>query len=268
MRLLTPIVPNAAAPLGRANPVAKLVAALVLLIALFVSLDGVTAGIVLLALVALLPASGLSVRTLVARAWLVGLAALSIGIFNVLFAADQVGPTVVALGPVRIGAETLSNGAGLALRLLAIALAGLLATATSEPIDMADALVQQVRVSPRFAVGVLAALRLLPLLAQEWQVLGMARRARGVEAGRSPFAALGLFAGRLLSLLVGAIRRGSRMALAMEARGFGALPCRSVARPQRMRPSDWSWIVGAIVLGAGAVAASVALGTWRPLIGT
>jgi energy-coupling factor transport system permease protein len=267
MRLLTPVLPNPAAPLGRANPVAKLGAALVLLVVLFVSLDGVTAGVVLLGLIALLPASGLSVRTLVGRAWLVGVAALSIGLFNVLFAADQLGPIVVELGPLRIGAETLANGTGLAVRLLAIALAGLLATATSEPIDIADALVQQLRVSPRFAVGVLAALRLLPLLAQEWQILGMARRARGVAPGRSPLAAVQLFAGRLLSLLVGAVRRGSRMALAMEARGFGALPCRGVARPQRMRGSDWGWMLGAAILAGSAVAISLALGTWRSLLG-
>ena len=267
MRLLTPIVLDPAAPLARANPVAKLAAALVLLVTLFASLDGVTAGIVLLGLVALLPASGLSVRTLLGRAWLLGVTAISIGAFNVLFAAVQLGPTVVDVGPLRIGAETLANGAGLALRLLAIALAGLMATATSDPIEVADALVQQLRVSPRFAIGVLATLRLLPLLAQEWQTLGMARRARGVEAGRSPLAAVRLFAGKLLSLLVGVIRRGSRLALAMEARGFGALPCRSVARPQRMRGSDWAWIVGALALASAAVAVSLALGTWRPLLG-
>jgi energy-coupling factor transport system permease protein len=267
MRLLTPIVPDPTSPLGRANPVAKLGAAIALMAALFVSLDGLTASVILLGLVAALPASGLSVRALLGRAWPVGIAALSIGIFNVVFAAEQLGPTLVELGPVRIGAETLANGAGLAVRLLAIALAGLLATATSEPIAVADALVQQLRVPPRVAIGVLAALRLLPLLAQEWQILGLARRARGVDAGRSPLAAVRLFGGQLLALLVGAVRRGSRMALAMEARGFGSRTCRSVARPQRMLPADWAWMAGAVALGAGAVALGLAAGTWRPLLG-
>lgn len=267
MRLLVPIIPNPAAPLARANPVAKLAAALVIMAALFASLDAVTAGVVLVGLVALLPVSGLPLRPLLARLWPVGIVAISIGVFNVLFAAEQVGPTVLVLGPLEIGALTLANGAGLALRLLAIVLAGVLATATSEPIEIADSLIQQLRVSPRFAIGVLAALRLLPLLAQEWQTLGLARRARGVEAGRSPLAAVRLFAGKLLSLLVGVIRRGARLALAMEARGFGALPCRSVARPQRVRASDWAWIGGALLLASAAIGISLALGTWRPLIG-
>lgn len=267
MRLVTPLVPAPHAPLARANPVAKLAAALVILVALFASLDGVTAGIVLATLLLLVPLSGLSGRDVLARSWLVGLAAVSIALLNVVFAAEQMGPTVLEVGPVRIGSETLATGAGLGLRLLAIVLAGLLATATSQPTEIADALVQQLRISPRFAIGVLAALRLLPLLAQEWQILAMARRARGVEPGRSPVARLRLFAGVLLALLVGAIRRGTRMALAMEARGFGALPCRTVSRVMCMRRGDWAWIAGAVALAAGAIATSVALGTWRPLLG-
>jgi energy-coupling factor transport system permease protein len=267
MRLLTPIVPNAASPLGRANPVAKLLAALVLLVALFASLDAVTAGIVLAVLVALLPASGLPARVLVGRAWPIGALAIAVGLFNVLFAAEQLGPIVIMAGPVRIGTETLMNGGGLVLRLIAVALAGLLATATSDPTEVADALIQQAHVSPRFAVGALAALRLLPLLARESQVIGMARRARGVDAGRSPVAAVQLAGGAILGLLVSAIRRGARMARAMEARGFGARPCRTVARPQRMRLADWGWVLGALVVAAAAIGASVALGTWRPLLG-
>lgn len=267
MHLLVPLVPDPTAPLGRANPIAKLAAALILMVALFASLDGVTAAVVLAGLIALLPMSGLSPRVLLGRARLIGILAVSIGLFNILFAADQVGPIMAELGPLRIGADTVVAGGGLALRLLAIALAGLLATATSDPVEVADALVQQMHVSPRFAIGALAALRQLPLLAREWEIIGMARRARGVDGGRSPVAAIRLLASRVFGLLVSAIRRGSRLALAMEARGFGAAPCRTVARPRRMRPSDWVWIVGAAGLGGGAIAISVALGTWRPLIG-
>jgi energy-coupling factor transport system permease protein len=267
MRLLTPLVPHAGAPLARANPLAKLLAALVLLVVLFASLDALTAAIILAALVALLPVSGLSAGALLGRAWIVGLLAVAIAAFNVLFAAEQLGPTLIAAGPVRIGAETLANGVGLALRLLAIALAGILATATSDPTDTADALIQQAHVSPRFAIGVLAALRLLPMLARDGQVIAMARRARGIDAGGSPLAALRLLGSRLMGLLVAAIRRASRMALAMEARGFGATPCRTVARPQRMRVADWAWVLAAAALGAGAVSISLIAGTWRPLLG-
>jgi hypothetical protein len=45
------------------------------------------------------------------------------------------------------------------------------------------------------------------------------------------------------------------------------MPCRSAARVHRVRAGDWAWIGGAVLLAALAIGVSVALGTWRPLIG-
>jgi energy-coupling factor transport system permease protein len=70
-----------------------------------------------------------------------------------------------------------------------------------------------------------------------------------------------------VSLLVRAVRRASRLALAMEARGLGAMPCRTNARESHVRLGDVGWIVGAGLLAATAVGVSVLLGTWRPLLG-
>jgi energy-coupling factor transport system permease protein len=267
MRLATPLVPDPRAPLARANPVAKLIAAVALMGALLLSLDAITAAVILAALVAALPASGLAIGSLARRARLLIIAAVTVALVNLLFAAEQQGPVVLEVGPLRIGLETLLAAGGLALRLLAIGLSGLLATATSQPTELADALIQQLRVSPRFAIGALAAVRLVPMLAFEWQTIGLARRARGVDAGRSPVAAVRLFAGRVLALLVSAIRRATRMAVAMEARGLGARRCRTSARRMAIRPGDWAWIAGAVVVAAAAVWTSMALGTWRPLLG-
>ena len=267
MQLLTPLTPDPAAPLVRANPVAKLAAALLLLVALFASLDLLTAAIIGGAMLLLLPRSGMRPGDLVARWWLIGLSAISVAFANTLLAAQQIGPPLVVIGPVEIGAGTALSGFSLAVRLLAIALVGLLATTTSDPTDLADALVTQLHAPARFAIGALAALRLVPLLAVEWQTISLARRARGVDAGRSPIAAIHLFAGQLLSLLVAAVRRATRMALAMEARGLGARSCRTSARESRMRTSDWAWIAGAGLLAAGAIGISVAAGTWRFLLG-
>jgi energy-coupling factor transport system permease protein len=69
-----------------------------------------------------------------------------------------------------------------------------------------------------------------------------------------------------MALLVGAVRRGSRMALAMEARGFGASECRTAARLERVTLRDLAWIAAAICLAVVAIGVSLALGTWRPLL--
>jgi energy-coupling factor transport system permease protein len=262
MKLFTPLRPEPTAVLPAANPTAKLAAAALLMAVLFVSVDALTALIILIGLAASLPFSGLRPVNLAARIWPIPVAALSVGILNVVFAAPQ-GAEVLHIGPLTVSSENVASGIGLGLRLMAIASCGVLATVTTDPTALADSLVQQLRLSPRFAVGALAAARLLPIMATEWQVLSLARRARGVTAGRSPIAAIGLFFGKLLAMLVGAVRRGTRLAVAMESRGFGSLPCRSVARPQRVERRDWMLIGAAAALGLGAVGVSLVLGSWR-----
>ena len=83
----------------------------------------------------------------------------------------------------------------------------------------------------RFAFGALAALRLVPLLVAEFESVRLARRARGVEAAATPVARARLLAGIVFALLVGAVRRGSRLATAMDARGFDS----GIPRTQRPR---------------------------------
>jgi energy-coupling factor transport system permease protein len=247
MRRFTPLRPDPRAPLARANPVAKVGAAAILMAFLFAASGPIAPAVVLAGILVSLPFSGLRVGNLLIRTWPLLLAALMVGVLNVV------------LAPVSRGGPDFSTGLALGLRLLGIALSGVIAIATTDPTDLADSLEQQARLSPRLAVGVLAALRMLPILAIEWQLLGMARRARGVSAGLSPVTAARLAFGKLLALLVGAVRRATRLALAMEARGFGTAPCRTIARPQRMRAADWGLLVAAVALGATALGIGWAL---------
>lgn len=266
MRLFTPLRPDPAAQLARANPVAKLGAAAILMLVLFVSVDAVTPLLVVSGLLAALPLTGISPADLLRRTWPILLAALSVGILNTLLAAEQAGE-LLRIGPLVIGSQTALTGLGLGLRLMGIALAGVLALVTTDPTDLADALVQQLRFPARFSIGALAAARLMPILADEWQTLSLARRARGVDAGRSPLAVLRIGFGQLLRLLVGAVRRGTRLALAMEGRGFGSAECRTFARVQRMAGRDWWLLAAAAGLAGVALAVSLASGSWRFLFG-
>jgi energy-coupling factor transport system permease protein len=267
VRLFTPLRPDPAAPLARANPVAKLAAAALLMGVLFVSVDAITPAVVLVGLLGIVPFTGLGARDLLARTWPILLAALAVGVLNALLASEQHGAVALQIGPIALGSQNLLAGLGLGLRLLAIALSGVLAVASTDPTDLADAIVQQLHVSPRFAVGALAGARLLPMLASEWQTLALARRARGVSGPRSPTATVQLAFGQLLALLVGGVRRATRLATAMEARGFDARPCRTVARPQRMHEQDWMLLTAAAALAAVAVGTSVVLGSWRFFFG-
>jgi len=247
VRRFTPLRPDPRALLARANPVAKLSAAAILMAVLFLASGPITPALILAGIVASVPLTGLGLGTLLLRTWPLLVAAFMVGVLNVV------------LAPAVAGGPNLETGLGLGLRLLGIALSGVLALASTDPTDLADSLQQQARLSPRLAVGVLAAVRMLPILATEWQLLGMARRARGISAGWSPLLAARLAFGKLLALLVGAVRRATRLALAMDARGFGGASGRTIARPQRMRLADWGLVLAAIALAAAALGIGSAL---------
>ena len=56
-------------------------------------------------------------------------------------------------------------------------------------------------------------------------------------------------------LLVFAVRRGTKLAMAMEARGFGADVPRTWARPSRLHSRDAVAVLGGVVIMALALAA-------------
>jgi energy-coupling factor transport system permease protein len=260
-------VADTGAPLARRNPVAKLAAALLFTLPLIATLDPLTPAIALAVELLVLPFFGVRYAVLARRAWPLALASGGILVTMVLFAADRTGELLVALGPVEVTTGVLSGALALVLRVFAIALPGVVVFATTDPTDLADALVQNARAPARFAIGALAAFRLLPLLGQEWQMLGLARRARGVDAGRNPVAVLRLFGSTAFALLVGALRRGARLAVAMDARGFDSGLPRTYARRQEFTRADAALMIGAAVLSGATLTVTVLAGTFRPLLG-
>jgi len=238
--------------LARINPVTQLAAILVVTVVLLSSLDLVTPSIVVAAELCLLPAAGLtSPRAVWSRTWPLLTSAASVGVVNVLLSDD---------------APPLA-GAALALRVVGLALPGVLLVASTDPVLLADALTVHWRVPPRFAYGALAALRLVPLLVVEFESVRLARRTRGVEGGSNPVAQARLFAGTGFALLVGAVRRGSRLATAMDARGFDSGVPRTNARGSSLHARDAVFLAGTVLVCGVAVTASISTGAWQPLFG-
>ena len=236
--------------LARINPVAQLSALIVVTVVLLTSLDVVTPAVVVAAELALLPAAGLlRPGALWRRTWPLLAGAVSVGVVNVALSTH---PSVI-------------SGIGLGLRVVGLALPGVLLVASTDPVRLADALTLHWRVPTRFAYGALAALRLAPLLVAEFETIRLARRTRGVEAGRNPLAHVRLLGGIGFALLVGAVRRGSRLATAMDARGFDSGIPRSNARGSALHPRDTWFVAGAVVVCAVAVALSVVTGAWSPI---
>jgi len=260
-------VADPSAPLARRNPVAKLAAALVFTLPLVATLDPLTPAIALMVELALLPLFGVRYAVLARRALPLVIASLGVLVTMVLFAADRDGALLLGLGPFDVTTGVLLSALALILRIFAVAVPGVIVFATTDPTDLADALVQNAKAPARFAIGALAAFRLLPLLGAEWQMITLARRARGVDAGRNPIAKLRLFVSTAFALLVGALRRGGRLAVAMDARGFDSGVPRTHARRQIFTSADVALVAGSGLLSAVTLAITIGLGLFRPILG-
>jgi len=237
-------------PLGRLSPLTKLAIA----IAWLIGLATTTAIAPPLAIAAVAMAAGMLLgrlrpTTIVRGAALLWGAALTVGLFNAVFAAANVDPAsaeLVRLGPLRLTQPGVLGGLGLTARIIAIAAIGVVFSQTTDSTRLVDALVQQARIPERFGYGALAAYQAIPRLSLDLTTLRQARRIRGLRGSWHP---------RLLvSLLVLAIRHADRLALAMDARGFGSGP------RSRYRAVGWTWWDGiAAVAASGVLLGALAL---------
>ena len=234
-----------------------------LTVVLLVSVDWVSATVALVLECILLPLAGLSLRMLLTRGWPILLASL-VGGYGTALLAPKTGELLLALGPVTFSTGSLEAGVAIALRGLAIALPGIIVLASTDPTDLADALAQKLRLPHRFVLGALAAMRLVGLLVAEWQTLGMARRARGVGGASGLFSRLKAQLGQAMALLVQAVRRASRLAVTMEAKGFGTGE-RTWARESTFSHIDIAVVATGLVIAGVSVSAAVVLGTWNPV---
>lgn len=243
--------------IARVNPVAKLAAALIVAFSLVLSVDAVSAGVALALEVLLLPFAGLTFTAFWRRTAVVWITAPLAGLTIALYGRAS-GEVHLHWLLVNVTDGSLQLALITILRVLAIALPAVALFATVDPTELADGLAQLVHLPARFVLGALAALRLVGLLREDWRSLELARRARGVaDRGR-----VRRFFGLAFALFVLAIRRGSALATAMEARGFGGSAPRTWARESRFGAREWALVAVGATLSAVAVAASVATGSW------
>jgi energy-coupling factor transport system permease protein len=249
-------------PIAGLNPIAKLGAAMLIALPLVLTIDPVSALVALVLELPLLLAAGLSAREFWLRTSPVWIAAPLAGITIALYGATG-GDVFFEWFVVRVSEGSLTLAVATTLRILAIGLPAVVLFVTVDPTDLADGLAQLLRLPARFVLGALAALRLLALLGDDWRALALARRARGVaDSGRMRRAA-----GMAFALFVLSIRRGSALATAMEARGFGASGTRTWARESHFGGRDWVLVLVGAAISAIAVTVSVVTGWWNFILG-
>jgi energy-coupling factor transport system permease protein len=248
-------------PLSALNPVAKLGAAFIIAVVLLVSIDWVSAAVALAAELVLLSFARIPVRTVVLRTAPVWFAAPLAGLTTLLYGRPS-GEVYLQWAFVEVTDGSIALAVATTLRILAIGLPAVVLFITIDPTDLADGLAQVLKLPARFVLGGLAGLRLVGLFIDDWRALTLARRARGVaESG-----AVRRMLGQAFALFVLSIRRGTKLATAMEARGFGAPVTRTWARPSVFRGRDWAALGVAVVVGLAAAGTAMTVGTWHVVV--
>lgn len=249
-------------PFTRINPVAKLGAALLLAGCLILTVDWVSAGTALVLELTVFLFLGIRAR----QFWLRTL--------PVWFAAPLTGLTILLYGKpsgtvywewlaIRISDGSIDLALATLLRVLAIGLPAVVLFITVDATDLADGLSQVWHLPARFVLGALAAFRLVGLFIEDWKFLELARRARGLgDTGR-----IRRIPRQVFALLVLAIRRGSKLAVAMEARGFGGTGTRTWALESLFGWREWCVLIAGLMVGMIAIAAAVATGHWNFIVG-
>lgn len=243
------------------NPLAKVAATAPAMIALIFVRDLATpAAFVLLAYALLLVGARLTWRTALLLAVGLPLAVSVIGFsFSLWTDASRVDQSVIALrvGGWTLYAEAVRIGFATALRLAAIVALSLVFGLTTTGTDLVRSMVQQLRIPYRVGYTALAAFRFVPRFRHELDIIRQAHRVRGAHGGRGPFAAIARGFGYVVPLLAGAIRHAERVALAMDARGFGAHATRTERHlvPWRVRDTVfvlafWAVSLALFVLGS------------------
>ncbi|MBI3127345.1 MAG: hypothetical protein HYZ11_07050 [Candidatus Tectomicrobia bacterium] len=161
-------------------------------------------------------------------------------------------------GGLAIYREGIVHGAVQSLRLAATLSAGLAAAWTMEPSGLLAGF-SSLRLPHALAFCATAAIRFLPVTAEEARIALRAQRMRGLRLGGG----LGANAFRaLLSIarpvLAASIRRAETAALAAASRGYDPSRRRTSLHPLRMKAWERA-ILSAALLGAAAVAAAKAL---------
>lgn len=130
-------------------------------------------------------------------------------------------------GLIQISTESLARGLMLGLRSFTLGMLSLIFATTTAPVPFFYSLMQQGRLPIRFAYGCLAAFRMLPIMAEEFHTLQQAMKIRGLARARGVKAARARYTRYCLTMLVQAIRRAQRTAVAMEAKRFSMTATRT-----------------------------------------
>ena len=240
--------------LHKMNPVAKLAAAFVLVIACFV-----TSNLALLAAIIVLDAL-LAVQCRMVPQTL-GLAK-AVAVFSILLAVIALlftpqGDVLAPLPWGYIGTESVLAAVLIVVRLVACAVPLFLVFYVTKMTDMANALVKVLHVPYKYAFTFMSTVHFIPVFMNDMAGIMEAQTARGVEFDGGVVKRVRLMIPLCVPLLVSSVRKTNSAAIAAEVRGFNLRTRESGFKEYPFAGVDFAALAVSVVALAAAIVLAV-----------
>jgi energy-coupling factor transport system permease protein len=156
------------------------------------------------------------------------------------------GAVLVPLPLVPITYDGVEWALRFAFRVMLVSYTSLMFVWTTDPRKLVMGLIY-LGLPYRFGYGLFVALRFMPLIEHEAQVIGEAQAVRGVKEASGRIEGARRYA---IPLLVAAIRRSEDVAITMDSRAFGAYPDRTYVERFHWTTSGIAWVVIWLIFSA------------------
>ncbi|HEX3046558.1 MAG TPA: energy-coupling factor transporter transmembrane component T [Bacillota bacterium] len=241
-------------PIHRLNPLTKLIA-LVVIFTLGIIFSNLGFLLILIGVIYLLFLVAGANRVFITYARLLGFASIFMMVLQILFAHD--GPELFRFIPSSIpvfGWIGAINQDSLLLGLVMVARMGVfglslpLLLTTTQSRDLVLTLVERLKLPFQYAFMFITALRFIPTLFEEIENIIQAQKARAFEMkSKNPIKQAKAYIPLITPLVMIALKKAERLAIAMETRGYGSGPRTYLQKPT-FGVSDYATCAGCCVI--------------------
>ena len=237
--------------LHKMNPVAKLIAAFLLVIACFATSNFVLLAIVL-AIDIFLAVQCNMVKQTIGLARAVAIFSVLLAVIALLFTPQ--GDVLVALPWGYIGTGSVLAAVLIIVRLVACAVPLFLVFYVTKMNDMANSLVKVLHVPYKYAFTFMSTVHFIPVFMNDMAGIMEAQTARGVEFDGGLVKKIRLMVPLCVPLLVSSVRKTNSAAIAAEVRGFNLRTRESGYKEYPFSAIDGAAVAVAVVVLVAAVA--------------
>lgn len=155
---------------------------------------------------------------------------------------------IYQLGVFGFSKEDIKLAFSLGFRMITFAYITIIFISTTNAVDLILSLINQWKLPYKACYAFLAAYRFAPTFGEELNKIRIAHESRGLGTSNNPFINLIYTPRYLIPLLISAIRKGERVAIAMDARAFGYIDNRTYFKETTWEKRDTWTLIASIVL--------------------